>query len=76
MALRIEDEEIERLIHEIRQVTGESKVEIVKVALRQRLTRLRAEELERWLKEEMWPSIPPELRNQRISKEFFDALYE
>ncbi len=83
MALNIKNAEVERLATEVAMITGESKTEAIRVALEERRGLLRAEgkgtradELRRWLTEEVWPSIPPESREQPIPKEFYDALYE
>lgn len=63
MALNLKDEEAVRLAGQVAGMTGESKTRAIRVALEQRLARLRAEEtpeerrtrLLRLLEEEVWP---------------------
>lgn len=68
MALNIKDPETERLATEVAALAGETKTSAVRVALRERLDRLRAstedpvERLHRFLVDEAWPQVPVELR--------------
>jgi antitoxin VapB len=68
MALNIKDPETERLAAEVAALAGETKTSAVRVALRERLDRLRAsaedpvERLHRFLVDEAWPQVPVELR--------------
>lgn len=63
VALNVKDEEAVRLAGEIALMTGESKTRAIRVALAERLERLRAEQtpeqrradLMRFLEEEVWP---------------------
>ncbi len=63
MALNVKDEEAVRLAGEVARMTGESKTRAIRVALAERLERLRATEtpeqrqarLMRFLEEEVWP---------------------
>lgn len=63
MALNVKDEEAVRLAGEIARMTGESKTRAIRVALAERLERLRTEQtpeqrradLMRFLEEEVWP---------------------
>lgn len=63
MALNVKDEEAVRLAGEVARMTGESKTRAIRVALTERLERLRAEEtpeqrharLIRFLEQEVWP---------------------
>ena len=76
MALNIKNAETEQLAAEVAALAGESKTEAVKVALRERRERLRRSEsreerwtrFERFLEEEVWPQIPPEVRGKPITK--------
>jgi len=76
VALNIKDKETEELAAEIARLTGESKTAAVRTALRERRQRLRREEtveqrrerFQRFLEEEIWPHIPPEVRGKTISK--------
>ncbi len=63
MALNVKDEEAVRLAGLVAEMTGESKTRAIRVALEERLARLRAEEtpeeryarLMKFLEEEIWP---------------------
>ena len=63
MALNLKDEEAVRLAGLVAEMTGESKTRAIKVALEERLERLRAAEtpeeryqrLMKFLEEEVWP---------------------
>ena len=76
MALNIKDPETVRLAAEVAALTGESKTRAVRTALEERTARLRAIEtpedrkrrLRRFLEEEVWPQIPPDVRGVPISK--------
>jgi len=83
MALNIKNLEVERLAAEVAALAHESKTEAIRRALAERRDRLvvrrvdlgKAERLRRLLEEEIWPSIPPELRRQPpISKEEKEAI--
>ncbi len=77
MALTIRDKEVERLAEELARRTGESKTEAIRKALEMRLKALERGEdpLYRFLEEEVWPHIPPELRGKGISKEEMDEIW-
>lgn len=76
MALNIKNVETERLAAEVAELAGESKTQAVTVALRERRERLRKGEtpdersrrLRRFLEEEIWPQIPPDVRGKPITK--------
>lgn len=77
MALNVKDEEAVRLAGEIAALTGESKTRAIRVALQERLERLvreqetpaeRKQRLIRFLEEEVWPTIPEELRGKPPTK--------
>jgi len=76
MAMSIKDRDAERLAAEIAAITGESKTRAVRVSLQERRDRLslhfaggdRGSDLLRFLREEIWPSIPPRLRGRGISR--------
>ncbi len=73
MALNIKDPETERLATEVAALAGETKTAAVRVALRERLDRLRASEpverLHRFLVDEAWPQVPVELRGGLTKRE-------
>jgi len=76
MALNIKNPETERLATEVAELTGESKTQAVTVALRERRERLRKgetleqrrERIKRFLEDEVWPQIPPDVRGKSITK--------
>ncbi len=82
MALNIKDPETERLATEVAQLASETKTAAVRTALRERRDRLmaerpperRAERLQQFLRYEVWPQIPEEVRGNRLTKEEREAL--
>jgi antitoxin VapB len=80
MALNIKDAETERLAAEVAAITGESKTGAIRTALRERRERLglqspagdRERTLLAWLEQEVWPSLPADLRAP--SQEEQDAI--
>ncbi len=77
MALNIKNQDVERLLDEVVQLTGESKTEAVRKALEERRQRLvlgsvshrKETRLLSFLQEEVWPLVPPELLGTRLTKE-------
>lgn len=69
MALTIKNAEVERLAGEIAEITGESKTQAIRAALRERRDRLalhiapvaRKEHRRRFLEREIWSDIPADL---------------
>ncbi len=82
MALNIKDLETERLAAEVAALAGETKTRAVKVALferKERLTRRivrpdRLGRLRRFLEEEAWPQIPPDVLGQRLTRQEREAI--
>jgi antitoxin VapB len=82
MALNIKDPETEKLAAEVAAITGESKTRAVKVALQERKQRLavrvvrrdRAEELRRFLAQEVWPRVPRRVLGKRITRREREAI--
>ena len=82
MALNIKNQQVERLLDDVVQLTGESKTEAVRKALEERRQRLafRAKStrdefaLLAFLEDEIWPQIPPELLGVRLSKTETEAI--
>jgi antitoxin VapB len=82
MALNIKDPETEKLAAEVAAMTGESKTRAVKVALQERKQRLavrvvrrdRAEELRRFLAQEVWPRVPRRVLGKRITRREREAI--
>jgi len=68
VALNIKNTEVEALAEEVAGITGESKTEAIRIALRERRTRLhlaqaerhRGEHRTRFLETEVWSRIPAE----------------
>ena len=82
MALNIKNIEVERLASELSRETGESKTETIRKALEQRRRELAFRESRRqpgegflrFLEEEIWPNLPPELRGRRPTREEEDEI--
>lgn len=76
MGLTIKNEEVERLIAEVAGMTGESKTQAIREALRERRDRLtlriapegRRRRLRRFLEREVWPAIPPDMLGKAPTK--------
>lgn len=77
MPLSIKNAEVERLVAEVARMTGESKTEAVRRALKERRDRLtlqessqnRAARIRRVLEDEIWPAVPAEALGTTISRE-------
>jgi antitoxin VapB len=82
MALNIKAPDVDRLAAEIAALTGESKTQAVRTALRERRERLalpvpgadRVASLRTFLEEEVWPKIPEGVRGKRITKEEWEDI--
>lgn len=76
MTLKIENEEVERIVRELVAITGESKTEAVRIALEERRQRIalresnvgKRERLTAFLQDEIWSQIPPVLLGKTLSK--------
>jgi len=76
MALNIKNPDVDKLIDEVVQITGESKTEAVRKALEERRQRLALRfgaqqdevRLLTFLQDEVWPQIPANLRGTRLTK--------
>lgn len=77
MPLSIKNPEVERLVDEVVTMTGESKTEAVRRALKERRDRLtllesaenRGARVRRVLAREIWPAIPAEVLGTRIPRD-------
>jgi antitoxin VapB len=77
MPLSIKNAEVERLVDEVAQMTGESKTEAVRRALKERRDRLTLQEsahnrdarIRRVLEDEIWPAIPADVLGTTITRE-------
>jgi len=80
MALTIRNKEVERLAEEVARLAGETKTEAIRKALEMRLKLLKGkrgfDQVLRFLEEEAWPQIPPELLGKGISKEEEEAILD
>jgi len=83
MALNIEDTETEKLAAEVAEMTGKTKEDAVREALREKKERLemrgrregRPTSVQEWLEKEVWPLIPEEERGQPpMSKEEIEKI--
>ena len=82
MALNIKNPDVEKLLDEVVQMTGESKTEAVRKALEERRQRLslrfgtRQNEIRllTFLQDEVWPQVPAELRGTRLTKAAEEAI--
>jgi antitoxin VapB len=82
MPLNIKNRDVEELLEQVVQMTGETKTEAVRKALEQRRQRLalRAGMLQddvrllAFLQDEVWPQIPVELLRGRLTSEEEDQL--
>lgn len=82
MPLNIKDPETERLARDVAALTGESKTGAIRTALRERKERLvlerasgdRERALRSWLEEDVWPSLPKDLRGRGLSQEEQDEI--
>ena len=76
MVLKIDDPEVERLAAEVAEMTGNSRIDAVRAALRAERDRLAARgtpderhrRMLRVLQEEIWPQIPDHFRRAVITK--------
>jgi len=82
MPLNIKNPEVERLIDEVAEMTGESKTEAVRQALLERRRRLafrvgradRAADIERFLEREVWSQIPDQDLGKAPSAEEIERI--
>lgn len=82
MALNIKDPVTEQLAGEVAELAHETKTNAVRTALQERKERLeaaarrgqRGERLARFLEDEAWPQVPPELLGRPISREEREAI--
>ena len=82
MAINIKNQEVERLLNSVVQVTGESKTDAVRRALTERLERLSLlrivpwdeARLETFLQDEIWANIPESLRGTSLTKAEEEAI--
>jgi antitoxin VapB len=82
MTVTIRNELVERLLHEVVALTGESRTEAIRRALEERRDRLvrfpsdahPADRLRRVLERESWPTIPPGQVGRRQTKSEEETL--
>ncbi len=81
MALNIKNPAVERLAEEVARLTGESKTEAIRKALDERRRRLKGPSIAdrrlrvmRFLKKDVWPTIPDKFLGRRPTREEEDAI--
>jgi antitoxin VapB len=82
MALNIKDQQTEKLAAEVAAMTGESKTRAVRVALEERKQRLaqrsgrhdRAQDLLRFLEQEVWPELPRHVLGKGVTRREREAI--
>lgn len=82
MALNIKNPDVEKLLEELVQATGESKTEAVRKALAERQQRLALRfsshqpeiRLLTFLQDEAWPQIPADLLGTRLTQAEEEAI--
>lgn len=80
MALHLDDARTEELVVALTRLTGETKVDAIRSALAERYgrleqdRRLRAVRLRRFLAEEAWQQLPPEVRGAPLGKAERESL--
>ncbi|MBI3400777.1 MAG: type II toxin-antitoxin system VapB family antitoxin [Acidobacteria bacterium] len=74
MALNIKNAAVERLAAELARLTGESKTEVIRRALDERRRRLKGPSADerrtrvmRFLKKDVWPTLPKGERGRRLT---------
>lgn len=80
--MNIKNPEVEKLADEVAELTGESKTEAVRRALKERKERLsfrvaprrRGESFLEFLEEEIWPNIPKSELGRRLTREEEDEI--
>lgn len=82
MALNIKNKDVENLLEQVVQMTGESKTEAVRKALEERQRRLALQQVTRqndarlytFLRDEVWPLIPAQLLGTRLTRAEEEAI--
>ena len=81
MALNIKNEDVERLVREVADLTGENMTETIRGALARERDRLstsaggtRGARLRRFLVEEAWPAVPESELGRRLTREDEDVI--
>jgi antitoxin VapB len=82
VAINIKNREVERLVSEVSELTGESKTEAVRKALAERKQRLqlqvasenREARLRRFLEEELWPTVPADELGRTLTRAEEEAI--
>ena len=82
MPLNIKNVDVERLVGEVTELTGESKTEAIRQALLERRSRLRfrvrdagrGTRIQRFLQQEVWARVPVDQRGRAPTKEEREAI--
>ena len=81
MALNLKNDEVERLAADVARMTGESKTEAIRVALRERQQRLKGRTIEQqrdrvlnFLERKVWATLPEGERGRRLTRAEEDEI--
>ena len=82
MAMNIKNQEVERLAEEVAEMTGETKTEAIRKALKERRERLsyqivrrdRKADLLRFLSREIWPAVPKRELGRTLTRKEQDQI--
>ena len=82
MAMNIKNQEVERLAAEVAEMTGETKTEAIRKALKERRERLsyqivrrdRKADLLRFLSREIWPAVPKRELGRTLTRKEQDQI--
>ena len=82
MSLNIKNRDVERLLDELVQLTGETKTEAIRASLDERRQRLALQRIAprnearllAFLEDEIWPGVPPELLGTTLTKAEEEAI--
>ncbi|VAW41317.1 hypothetical protein MNBD_CHLOROFLEXI01-3225 [hydrothermal vent metagenome] len=82
MVVNIKNQDVENLLNEVVQLTGESKTEAIRKALEERRKRLalyfitpnKKHRLITLLEDEIWPQLPHEQKGVRLTKAEEEAI--
>lgn len=82
MALNLKSSRVQALVEEVASLTGETKTEAIRKALEERRDRLRFQvvrgdrkaEMLRYLEENVWPRVNPEVLGRGISQAEQDEI--
>ena len=82
MALNIKNPQVERMVKEISDLTGETKTEAVRKAVEERRRQLKyrvqdgdkVQRFRRFLQQEVWPLVPAKQRRKKLTRKEEEAI--